>query len=121
MACVFAAAWVRSLNVMDKIAFPFGDSIVWIGSRYSYVVWYQYGAAPEFVRAVKFSYESEQLDELDHVQWDWNLAGFAWLKGDEQIRMAVPYWSIVLPLTLISALCLLTKPRVATTKIASET
>ena len=58
------------------------------------------------------------------VDWKWDCAGFHFgsgtiTRGTRKLKCEqyiVPYWSIVVPLTLLSAYLLLTKPRLSTLK-----
>ena len=69
---------------------------------------------------VDFHFSSED----DETIWHWQAFGFHFGEAvgiKDQLRMslwAIPYWSIVVPLTLLSAFLLLTKPQ--TTKPGSE-
>ena len=63
------------------------------------------------------------FDRLDHVLWRLDWAGFTFgasLKKPSLVRrldlVLIPYWSIVVPLTLLSAFLLLWKPRKSTSK-----
>lgn len=57
-------------------------------------------------------------DCLDHIEidWHWQCCGFHSANGKgiqdvPQTAFVVPHWSIILPMTLLSAFLLLTKPR----------
>jgi hypothetical protein len=93
VACAFMAGWVRSQALFDQIAargnlfLSNGGCVVWDwkgwgGSDSSITDWYSNMATP--------------FDE------DWYL-------GSDGVRL--PYWAIVIPLTLLSAHLLLSKPR----------
>ena len=60
--------------------------------------------------------------EEDGLRWHWKCCGFGvydWV--DEPVRaIEIPHWSVVLPLTALSAYLLLTKPRKATKEGTSE-
>ena len=86
MACVFAAGWVRSLTEIDRLGLFGGWVCSWGGS----------------MRLVEVSFITTQI-------------------GGASVRAAqltpffsIPYWMIVLPLTLLSAWLLLSKPRILT-------
>jgi len=142
LACVLLAAWVRSQITVDVVRLPFQypksgpvtiDSIIsrtnsvsWTrtrrveGSRLtsdtglSYHEWRSYSNSKYFER------------DLSKMRWWVHWLGFhVWdlqIPHHEysEVHVAIPYWSIVLPLTLLSAYLLLVKPRVAQPKCAIE-
>jgi hypothetical protein len=109
LACVFAAGWVRSLSTIDEIAMPIGrmtelifvslNGRVWIdwGGRYPHLPQKPLWDSVRLSDTAKAATMAGGADELEHA-----------------LRASlVPYWSIVIPLTLLSAYLLLSKPRVA--------
>ena len=122
MACVFMAGWVRSEMKSDSL-----------GDRSFYGREYHVDSAAgrmEFYRVTPFQIEgsfywkSKNVTEgmsnegdlwsgLD-VKWRWDFAGchfgaFVWDRFHFE-RFIVPYWSIVIPLTLLSAFLFLSTP-----------
>ncbi|MEI8021666.1 MAG: hypothetical protein WCH39_25880 [Schlesneria sp.] len=62
--------------------------------------------------------EPANKSEDDGLRWHWKLCGFGvydW--ANEPVRaIEIPHWSVVIPLTALSAYLLLTKPRQSTQK-----
>jgi hypothetical protein len=114
-ACVFAAGGVRSYGARDSLVietsvmdFGFvsnsGTMMIWFDDdvvTYGYV-WYTDRPA---------SLDSDEVG----IDWDWKWLGFRHFARTRNSvnpdSTAVPYWSIVLPLTLLSAWLLLSKPK----------
>ena len=116
MACMFAAGWVGSLIMAD-------DEIRGLS----------FGGEPHFqyfdlalMRGVilvitpddhdwKFDFSQIEVvniskDVLD-VHWSWHFCWLGWGKNQWHYLLAIPFWSIVIPLTLLSVWLLLSKPR----------
>ena len=92
LACVFAAGWVRSQYKADVFIMPLNESSNGvISSRNGEIQW----ATAEFNHIGK-PYEPDGLTELKNLP---------------TVLRSVPYWPIVIPLTLLSAWLLLSKPR----------
>lgn len=102
MACVFAVSWVRSLWITDML---------WLPHR-------------RHVTAASFSWQSfagthkmADLFDDDGITWHWHFCGFRYgeylssRSYGHLVLWFVPYWSIVIPLALLSAYLLLSKPR----------
>ena len=139
MACVFAAGWVRSRLIVDFLWYPSTTSGYSIESLHGMIrltkgtpvtpsAPIQLGSdnlwAPPYL---KYADNGEPLpfnpDEKLDLIWrsDWLLFSVcnARIKNSSiaQIEMCViRYWSIVIPLTLISAYFLLSKTRKSTEK-----
>jgi len=127
VACVFMALWLRSLCLEDNIQIPSTASsrklfvskdgtLAWragrgYASRIRPLRWYSYQLRPETFEGLKCLRNDE-----------WCVFNFSEYVDDEsvggankeyQLRIySVAYWSIVLPLTAVSAWLLLSKPRV---------
>ena len=131
MACAIGAAWVRSLSVIDGISFATGiemtESVVSAGGFVSL----QTKCDRETVQTT-FERNTIPLpdgfDGFNHpaMKWRWRCCGFgvgeipAEVYDGAMITMRViPYWSIVIPLTALSASLLLSKSRPATPCLSS--
>lgn len=139
MACVFMAGWVRSKSKFENLEIPLGET------AYAYGVTSKGGgidvyrvAGMEPAGEWIYSSRPAPLDENGHpklatpweshheIEWRWDWAGFhvgvsRWNRMNWQIESCmIPYWSIVIPLTLISAWLLLSRPRVAKSNLISE-
>ena len=132
MAFGFMVGWVRSQTIGDGIHFNSADkswtyfllasadsSITIIVERCPsemvYPEWISSELnAPEVIDSEKFE---------DSFKWHWRFCGFGCgveegNQNSKWTRTVIPYWSIVIPMTLLSAFLLLSKPRKSTqTKI----
>jgi hypothetical protein len=128
IACVFMALWVRSCSVEDRIYFPKRVEDFWVANAHA-IISYNHSLAwlSEGCDAVQIGWhwpklrskskvEVVRLDEKYAAQIE-EVSFFGFGQERESlgfyfgIRTFVPYWSIVLPLTLLSAILLLSKPR----------
>lgn len=130
LACVFTAGWVRSFTTLDGLFFNPGPTRLMLFStvgklslairingelKHEPFYWLRRPPAPAAHRLPDDPFEGP-------FSTRWSLFGFEF---KEMARLpypiwTVPYWSIVLPLTLLSAWLLLSKPRVAKPKIVAE-
>jgi hypothetical protein len=140
MACVMTVGWGRSQTKLDLIGCSFRDPEVYYGVRsidgslhfyrysgydsedgtwiYSSCPWVAVDASgkPFRVKPWKPKYE---------IDWRREWGGFYFgvshsaLRRDEDFM--IPYWTVVLPLTSLSAWLLLSKPRRPKVKSAEET
>ena len=118
MALVFTCGWIRSLSNFEMIHFPIGGKRhITLASRKGILYldeWEMHG--------VEQLYWTLPIDtdpfEGSVVRQRWSWLEFQF--GDGYIPttlqtpfvfIAVPYWSIVIPLTALSAYLLLSKPR----------
>jgi hypothetical protein len=92
IGCVFAAAWVRSIAVHDWF--------VVIESDETGVSWHLISDRGILSLERKRSIFSRSIS-------GW----YSWKAGHYVMHNGVPYWSIVLPFTLLSAWLLVNKPR----------
>jgi hypothetical protein len=125
-ACVAASGWIRSLSYCDSVQIPisrharlnFGSALGVVGLSYetfgvnsSTENSFEFWSNPEPVsidEALLLEGFMPSLRESDALKWRFRYAGF--LFGQAQAAMsfaAVPFWSIALPLTLLSAYLLL--------------
>lgn len=94
LACVFAAGWVRSYSDPDQIR---------LQSRMSYV-------EGNVLRSVSLYVELNE-GSIQGVRRTTRYFGSGTGVSESSVLWSVPYWSIVDPLTLLSAWLLLSKPR----------
>jgi hypothetical protein len=125
MACVFAAGWVRSFTVTDLFVFAVGQNQTDIlGSLKGSFGWqtthqeapHPISIYPTWIRSDNLTAKSlEAGGEAEGIRWRWRFLGFdgGYLDIDstKAAFVSVPYWSIVLPLTAISAFLLLSKAK----------
>jgi len=113
---VLTAGWTRSCFVEDRLVF-FDGSGVSIVSRDQQISRLQEASDMVDIRRGWPAWRSTNKDarKVRFPTSKYSFLGFG--REEEQfgyyfgIRYFVPYWSIVAPLTLLSAWCLLTKPR----------
>jgi hypothetical protein len=134
MACVFMAAWLRSLTTRDQITFGRVDALQAIGSASGTFRWA--GLRPPLEAGSPFEWKTAAAskdDDHDHywkqwgqgmgrmwtLHWRWGWAGFDFGAGTSQSnagthhveRWSVPYWFLSSVPILLSAYLLLRKPR----------
>jgi len=128
MACVFAAGWVRSPRIEDMVNCYSGTPTT--GVLYSvhgslFVGWYTNESAYHKLSLPGWYTVNPQLEGRvfflsGDLDWEWKWCGFGfghWSPvegGPDEFLFMIPYWSIVVPLILVSALLLLIKPRKST-------
>ncbi len=128
MAFVFMVGWVRSVYQSDILTFPNDDynSEIW-HSGGNHLAWVTYARRhpnnlPSWPTWETFQY-SERIKvrnahETAGINWNWRVFGFGYgtLDTIDKSRLTfriAPYWSIVMPLTLLSTYLLLVKSREA--------
>lgn len=131
MACTFAVGWLRSRVYADCIA-PYRTESCnhWLASAQGQLKWFYVNLPKGWLVSVnppRYSL-SEPVNrypdtELEPIfggvviswYWHWQAWGFRFghcdVSGFEIVTWQVPYWSVVIPLTLLSAYLLLSKPR----------
>lgn len=123
LACVFTAGWVRSLGLQDELGWASGYSRYELCSREGRL-WLFCSKYTEPKEAGWFADCTKNLLRIDtaelparqsHLDWRWDWIGFHFSSGDFQTgqfrHYMVPYWSIVIPSTGLSAWLLLGNPR----------
>lgn len=134
VACLFMAIWVRSLLVLDRFCLPQPDRMIltldgacrWLSytpladsdftpgkpSRFKWI-------SSELTEEGRNNYDAFFMLSGGNIHWRWHWGGFDFGAVSETIQMPpkryeirqIPYWSVVLPLTLLSAYLILWKPR----------
>jgi len=132
MACVFAMAWFRSLFNDDVAQLYRGSTHHQIQLCRGFVAWASEPMAieEESNKQLGLMFSSHSLlgpnatmrDMRTWCEWthEWNACGFIFGEKDHTIIWVIPLWSIVIPLTLLSAYLLLVKPRAAKPKKTIE-
>jgi hypothetical protein len=119
VASMFMAGWIRSLNVEDVFSSYTANHNDLLFSSEGVLAWTRIsenraqGAIP--LPKWETNHDSDRwlIPSNPKIEWDWKWNGFG-MSGPYMQRSAcrmIPYWSIVLPLTAISAWLLLSKPR----------
>ena len=125
MACLLMAAWVRSLSIHDHFELPIGTSLHYLLSRPSGLAWGTETAVPAINYDAKFLWIAEPMVSsvntdpfagMSKIHWRRDVGGFHFFTqiDEESIIVqwsVVPYWSLTMPMTLLSAYLILWKPR----------
>ena len=139
LACVFAAGWVRSLTRVDLIELNGKPWRYNVSSGFGQLHFWQMSPLEKKIPFFRASFVMKLKNFTGHTitngvatfdpmrnqtTWRWDWMGFHLsdgMKGTVQVRLCfVPYWSIVIPLTLISLWLLLVKPHRSTQKKITE-
>ena len=125
LACVLVAGWVRSKSVFDQVDIVAVDSHFVAQSLKGHfcmvrVVWGHKLTPRASFNSIKppdGEFQPWSGDDWSLI-WRYKLAGIDVLKAKHDIRegavqhkFIISYWSIVIPLTVLSAWLLLSKPR----------
>lgn len=124
MACVFAAGWMRSKSITDNFGAPihgrFEVGISSINNSIDFALFIR-GSADKTIWAmpdhdvVENDPNDVDFDCYDEFIWFINTNGFrlGYFLPPQccHIVCLIPYWSIVIPLTLLSVWLLLSRPR----------
>jgi hypothetical protein len=133
LACVFAAGWVRSLQTTDFVRIPVKNH-AWIemvgrtasvhlyatyhGKAKSNFLWKTISAADEEQESPSFFSPSDlQIHALGVGIGKISYPSRDWI---HRVVVILPYFSITIPLTLLSAFLLLSKPRKSNQKKTAE-
>ncbi|MEI8017188.1 MAG: hypothetical protein WCH39_03260 [Schlesneria sp.] len=137
MACVLMGGWMRNYFIRDSVNIPTGSSssIEFI-SRYQclnlVVMW---SSIPDSEMASFRIYHQKEEEEIGFPAGKFLFGGFArdhfpfrpsWFSFSNEVRttslmiFSLPYWSITIPLTLLSGWLLLSKPRQPQSKAPVE-
>jgi hypothetical protein len=109
LACVFAAGWVRSSGYEDEFQISIGDADHVFESRSSKIRWHGIGPLGR-ESELRIQWHATPLSPPPPLKLLVRQgSGMARAKYFDVV--AVPYWSIVIPLALLSAWLLLSKPR----------
>jgi hypothetical protein len=126
MACVLTVGWVRSVSIRDEINVPIGQKMAEkLLSVKQSLCWVHF---PMGSRLLLWKTVLLRRDEPEENHWQHGRVGmFRWthqwcgfrlgtfeLTGRKRplaTAVAIPYWSLVLPLTFLSAYLILWKPR----------
>lgn len=123
VAAVFTCGLTRSCITEDSVAVYSNDSIVGFTSSVKGITWTRYTPYDTFdlrLRNGEWSYvrngsfdPTSDTFQAYNVAWRWRCCGFDFGEGSDLcyaerfVIWKVPYWSIVIPLTLLSAYLIL--------------
>ena len=132
MACVLTSAWFVTNQFSCHIATAYVDPVQFLTAKNGYLRWASYPGVtisePVSLRVGRPNDVELDIIESDGLQkdlvwqWHWAWGGFEFGDGlSRSVRIwAVPFWFITIPLTLLSAVLLISKPRPSTSKKTSE-
>jgi hypothetical protein len=107
LACLFAAGWVRSLSVRDATRFTVTARQNAISSAEGHISWVAWNA-----NVFRNSDALWISRALVRGKWAWtcfDTDDFEGVAG--RVALAIPYFAIVIPLSLLSAWLVLSKPK----------
>jgi hypothetical protein len=117
LACLLMAGWVRSIFTLDQLRFRDLPTMTFQSASGHLRMWHDSSGEVtssdlhffEWQRStVSLSSTSPFPGSTNHFGW----IGFDFVQYPEQMSLRIlPYWSIVIPLTLLSAWLLFSKPR----------
>ena len=128
-ASLVTGGWVRSLTVREVISIPLQDSEEIFFSSNHNLSWLRHSVPPGGQRLLvsrkavfpQWHVLALLINDYVDIKWRWSWGGFR--RGEVLVRTVsagtvwmIPYWFLVVPLTLLSAYLLLVKPRVAKPK-----
>lgn len=110
MACMLVSLWMRSLHTLDLVSFPTGQyDTQTFASVDSSIGWERsHDEDPRNIRKLDWSSYSFDRDQKKTSDWRW--AGFGYGVTPLRVYWLVSYWSITIPMTLLSLSLLLSKP-----------
>jgi len=128
LALASMGAWVRSQSCVDTLVFPTAKAMnYWMSDKYG-LVWYTTGQSEEEMKGFEDPFLIFIGGPSDLNLRDWkpksSFCGFRFF--DRQIQDSrhtlsiMPYWYIVIPLTVFSTCLLLKKPKTSTQKKITE-
>ena len=132
MALLLTVCWERSFIRDDCVFIPYRHSITCVSSCGGVVSW---GRSAQNISCIPFMWQSIEVSESEDpeahydpwqcysdIDWRRDWAGVSFGAGIQHgpegtswpfAMCVIPYWSLVLPLTLLSAWLILAKPRKA--------
>ena len=136
MACMLSMGWMRSYGIQDMIPVKDGESLHVVESIDGGLRWTRHVPPPNSQtyssQDIPVRWSSQDVSKIGsakywvvagmfNVEWQWNWCGFHFAAatiGNPPAKtrhdvLIIPYWSLVLPLTLLSAWLILGKPRKA--------
>lgn len=133
MALLLAAEWGRSHVVVDDITCVAQQAFQQFYSAHGRICWKRVSPYPYDLPAEWKTHDATKRGtgsvtdgwDMTKVDWYWECAGIEFVRGTNKASYArghpksraeewiIPYWSLVLPLTLLSAWLILFKPRPA--------
>ena len=116
MACLLAVAWMRSYVVRDVVTFTRSDRLHMIVSSHSHASWWAMANVYSQMEWNRYSIpptERGRNSHLAHFRLMESTIASVMLQSrpPQGAIWTVPYWSLVLPLTLLSAWLILGKTR----------
>jgi hypothetical protein len=125
IACLLLVGWLRSLIVIDIYSTPGKESESLVSGLHG-IAWWSNDFGRDIGNGVhalggwttiSSSYwkKGSHPHDLDRIKWHWRLLGFGYgedIRPDYMMTYRyIPYWSLVVPVTLLSAYLILWRPR----------
>jgi hypothetical protein len=113
MACALMAGWIRSLTHFEGVSLPVGQmpnhffvswdsSLVWLTENAGIT-----GAYPQFKSRRINAGIDDRIFESPYYEWRWKWCGFGFGVATGSALTVIPYWSVAIPMTLVSVWLLL--------------
>jgi hypothetical protein len=109
MAVAAMGAWIRSRAVLDHLSMPINGRNWSISSVSGVILWLSRDCATEHDQSWRWA--SVNMDQLDVTDAELLDTSRFMLNGLRPKQCKITYWSITIPLTLLSAYLILWKPR----------
>jgi hypothetical protein len=132
-ACLLMAGWVRSLIVDDIVIIPCGQfvTITTISNDHVFGVQYHRRIEPQNRSSIpswRRFIDSTKIKRLiadPYITWHQSFCGFRLgetvsSRPGRLVLCLIPYWFIVIPMTMLSAFLLLTRPCLSSLKKITE-
>lgn len=118
LSCTLLAGWVRSLKKRDFLEVDSATTTYRLASGLAELRLIR--AIPNAGRGLAWTNQDITIEDSKwgrwegyEMQWEWDFApfniGVGTIGGVEAMVVAFPYWSIILPITVLSTWCLVSK------------
>ena len=126
IACALMAGWIRSLTHFEGVSLPvermpnyfivsWDSSLVWLTENAGVT-----GPYPQF-KSRSITGDDDRIFQSPYYEWRWKWYGFGFGVGTGSSLTVIPYWSVTIPMTLVSVwLLLISRQRQSTQKKITE-
>lgn len=116
IACGMCCLWMRSFRLVDIVAFGKHRSANSIRSNQGTIGWHRdivnifYGDRQEGSNRIEYKH-LVRWHQMSFPRYDVHRKSEIQFSGESVAQFQIPYWSIVMPLTLLSAYLLIVRPK----------
>jgi hypothetical protein len=118
MACLVIALWIRSIYFVDELRLFCGNvcsrnqSLELEPANWDLEFWASQKWVTYSTDGQPSGYDADtDPHDPNHIVWYLHMLGIGIGKWPDGWLLTIPYWSVVVPLTLLSAFLILSKPR----------